>query len=63
MVNDNNSNVKYETHVQNIGWQGWKKNGEVAGTEGQGLRLEAIQIRLKKKTPKTQIYIDTNNNI
>ena len=36
--------IKYEAHVQNIGWQGWKADGATAGTEGQGLRLEAIKI-------------------
>ena len=36
--------VKYQTHVQDIGWQGWKKSGEVAGTSGQSLRLEGMYI-------------------
>ncbi len=36
--------VKYQTHVQNIGWQGWKSDGETAGTSGQSLRLEGIYI-------------------
>ncbi|HLO89410.1 MAG TPA: Ig domain-containing protein [Nostocaceae cyanobacterium] len=39
--------VAYEAHVQNIGWQGWVKNGEIAGTTGQSLRLEAIKIKLE----------------
>ena len=38
--------VRYEVHVQNIGWQGWKESGEIAGTSGQSLRLEAIRIEL-----------------
>ena len=33
-------------HVQNIGWQNWVKNGEIAGTTGQSLRVEAIRIKL-----------------
>ena len=33
-------------HVQNIGWQGWQYSGGVAGTIGEGLRIEAIRIRL-----------------
>ena len=36
--------VKYQTHVQNIGWQGWKTSGEAAGTSGQSLRLEGMYI-------------------
>lgn len=38
------SNFKYEAHLQDIGWQGWKSNGEIAGTTGESRRLEAIRI-------------------
>ena len=37
--------VSYQTHVQNIGWQNWNKNGTKAGTEGRSFRLEAIKIK------------------
>ncbi|MGO3073954.1 MAG: hypothetical protein ACTIDI_04595 [Pseudolactococcus laudensis] len=35
--------------MQGIGWQAWKSNGQMTGTTGQSLRLEAIQIQLVKK--------------
>ena len=39
--------VTYQTHVQNQGWaQGWVSDGELSGTEGQGLRMEALKIEL-----------------
>jgi uncharacterized protein YjdB len=38
------ASVRYQTHVQNIGWQGWRTSGEVAGTSGQSLRLEGMYI-------------------
>lgn len=38
--------ITYQTHVQNIGWQAEKVDGEVSGTSGQSLRLEAIKIKL-----------------
>ena len=41
-----NASISYRTHVQNIGWQGWRGTGETAGTEGQSLRLEALEIAL-----------------
>ena len=41
-----NPTVSYEAQVQNIGWQGAKSNGVIAGTTGQSLRLEAIKINL-----------------
>lgn len=44
-------NVKYTSHVQDYGWNNsyYSENGEVSGTEGRCLRLEAIQIKLEKK--------------
>ena len=38
--------ITYQTHVQSIGWQAEKADGEVSGTSGQSLRLEAIKIKL-----------------
>jgi Bacterial surface proteins containing Ig-like domains len=35
----------YRTHVQNVGWQDWKNNGAMSGTQGQSLRLEGIEIK------------------
>ena len=34
----------YEAHVQDIGWQGVRSNGEMAGTTGQSKRIEAVRI-------------------
>ena len=39
-----NNNIKYRAHLQDIGWQDWKTNGETAGTVMESRRLEAIQI-------------------
>ena len=39
--------ICYTTHIQDIGWQNQVKDGEMAGTEGQAKRLEAIKITLK----------------
>ena len=36
--------VEYEAHVQNIGWQGVKRDGPIAGTVGESKRLEALRI-------------------
>ncbi len=43
---DRSLKPKYSAHVQNIGWQDWKSNGQMAGTTLQGLRIEALQIQL-----------------
>ncbi len=36
--------IKYQVHVEGIGWQEAKENGEIAGTTGEALRVEAIKI-------------------
>lgn len=38
--------VSYEGHVQNIGWQNFVSNGSLCGTTGEGLRMEALKMRL-----------------
>ena len=38
--------VSYQSHVQDIGWQGFVSDGAISGTSGQSKRLEAIQIQL-----------------
>jgi len=35
----------YQTHVQDVGWQEWKADGNMSGTEGKSYRLEAIRIK------------------
>jgi len=45
--------VTYHTHVQNVGWESyWPSNGGTAGTQGQGLRLEGIEIKLTGDLPE-----------
>lgn len=36
--------LKYQGHIQEIGWQETKFNDEICGTTGQSLRLEALSI-------------------
>lgn len=37
--------LQYRVHIENLGWsQGWVNEGEMAGTMGQSLRLEGIEI-------------------
>ena len=38
--------VKYRTHVQNVGWQGYVADGFMSGTSGRSLRLEGINVAL-----------------
>lgn len=39
-------NINYQTHVQDIGWQGAVSNGNTAGTSGQSKRLEGIKMNI-----------------
>lgn len=45
-TSDVSGSVVYSAHVQNIGWQTRRTNGGVAGSVGDGLRVEGIRIRL-----------------
>ena len=38
--------IEYQTHVQDIGWQSYTKEGKTAGTTGRSKRLEGIKIKL-----------------
>ena len=52
--------IEYTTHVQNVGWQDYVANGEMAGTEGLGLRLEGIKIRLDGQAVSGNIEYSTH---
>lgn len=43
---DPNLEISYRVHVSDKGWLAWVHGGEVAGTTGRGLRMEAIQLDL-----------------
>lgn len=40
----NDANLLYRAHVQNLGWCAPVRDGQVAGTVGYGLRMEAFKI-------------------
>ena len=44
--------VYYRVHCQRIGWMGWAKNGQMAGTAGYSYRLEGLEIVLVEKGGK-----------
>lgn len=52
---ENNYNVVYKVHVQNIGWQNEVADGLEAGTTGSNLRLEAIKIELQNMPENAKI--------
>ena len=37
-------NIVYSAHIQDIGWQEEKRNGEIAGTIGQNKNIECIKV-------------------
>lgn len=36
--------IKYISHVENIGWMNWVSEGEISGTVGKSLRMEALAV-------------------
>lgn len=63
---EGNIGVTYRTHIENKGWtQGWIANGGMSGSEGEGLRLEAIELELTGDVPddlKIQYQTHIENN-
>ena len=43
---DNNIHIEYQAHIQDIGWQDWKQEGDLAGTTGQDKRIEAVKFKI-----------------
>jgi uncharacterized protein YjdB/GH25 family lysozyme M1 (1,4-beta-N-acetylmuramidase) len=52
--------VSYTTHVQNIGWQKYVSDGDMAGTIGKSYRLEAIKIKLENSPYSGNIEYKTH---
>lgn len=49
--------VQYRGHIQDYGWsQGWKADGDIAGTSGESKRLEAIKIKIVKTETEPILY-------
>jgi len=42
--------IVYRVYVQGIGWQRRMRNGEMAGTRGQNLRIESLRVSLVPKS-------------
>ncbi|WP_400243577.1 N-acetylmuramoyl-L-alanine amidase [Niallia sp. JL1B1071] len=47
--------IMYDAHIQGIGWQGWKRDGQTAGTTGESKRLEALTVRLKNPNAELEM--------
>ena len=52
--------LSYQAHVQSIGWQAEKFNGQTAGVTGQAKRMEAIKIKLPDKEYEGGIEYQTH---
>jgi N-acetylmuramoyl-L-alanine amidase len=53
-------NVKYQTHIENVGWQYLIYDGQMSGTSGKSLRLEGIKISLESSYPNVKVMYQTN---
>lgn len=51
--------IQVQAHVANIGWQGYAGEGDVSGTTGQSLSIEAVKIKLNTLgTVQYSTYVD-----
>jgi len=48
----NEASIRYQVHLQDIGWISTVKDGAVAGTTGQARRLEAIALAMDRVSGK-----------
>ncbi|WP_207741087.1 family 10 glycosylhydrolase [Paraclostridium bifermentans] len=53
--NETQNGLIYQTHIEDIGWQDWKTNGETSGTTGKNKRIEAIRVDLKNNIPGAKL--------
>lgn len=66
IIAENNQNIEtvpsvgYQTHIQDVGWQSIKKDGQISGTEGYSLRLEGIKIKLENSSLAGSILYQTH---
>lgn len=49
--------LKYQAHVQDIGWMDWVGNGQLCGTTNQSRRLEALRIDYPEKIEEIALHI------
>ena len=42
-----NISTSYRTHIENLAWLTWVRNGDVSGTTGSSLRMEALELKLE----------------
>lgn len=54
-----NIGVTYNAHIQNIGWQDFKFDGDLAGTQGKSLGVEALTIKLTGQLAGASIKYQT----
>lgn len=52
--------LKYQSHIQNVGWENLKGNDEFAGTSGMSLRLEGIKITVESANKNIRVKYQTH---
>ncbi len=52
--------IAYQGHLQDIGWQGWKYNGELSGTTDQSKRLESIMLTINNDLKDANVLYRTH---
>lgn len=52
--------LKYQSHIQNVGWEPLKTNDEFGGTSGRGLRLEGIKISIESPNKNIRVKYQTH---
>ena len=52
--------IEYNVYVESEGWQGWKRDGELAGTTGENKKIRAIKVRVNNSPGEYKLQYRTN---
>ena len=58
---EENASFTYQAHVQSYGWMDLVASGDIAGTTGEGLRLEALSISLGAESGSVEYRAHVSN--
>jgi len=56
-ANYSTTGIAYESHCQDIGWQGERDSWNVSGTEGESRRIEAVKISSNGANLKYRVHM------
>jgi len=54
------ADVRYQSHVQNIGWTGYSFDNDESGTTGRSLQMEALRVSIENTPYSGGVYFQAH---